>query len=233
MKAVLRKLAQRIDDMTLRERALMFGAGVFILVAIPYSFIITPSLAKQKAVLERIIRDQSQIAAMQVEMQKLASAQNDPTDAAARERLASLEQRLMEIGKAADAVKNQLVPPNRISDVLQGVLASSGQIQLMSLRTSPGSPLIKPQAEGAAESSGAPAGGAGSISPQEVALYRHGVELTVSGSYAELLQYLIALEKLPWRLLWEKIDLQVQAYPKVVMSVTLYTLSAEQITLAF
>jgi MSHA biogenesis protein MshJ len=56
-------------------------------------------------------------------------------------------------------------------------------------------------------------------------LYRHGVELSVEGSYADLLSYLQALEALPQQLLWGNLELKVEQYPRVVLTLRLYTLS--------
>lgn len=58
-------------------------------------------------------------------------------------------------------------------------------------------------------------------------LYRHGVELSVEGSYADLLSYLQALEALPQQLLWGSLDLKVEQHPRVVLTLRLYTLSPE------
>ena len=67
-------------------------------------------------------------------------------------------------------------------------------------------------------------GDAGSGQPQ---LYRHAVELSVEGSYADLLVYLQALEALPQKLLWGSLQLKVEKYPQVLLTLRLYTLSQQ------
>jgi MSHA biogenesis protein MshJ len=59
-------------------------------------------------------------------------------------------------------------------------------------------------------------------------LYRHGVEMTLTGSYLDLLQYLSRLEALPVRLLWGSGDLQVDQYPTVRLRLQVYTLGAQR-----
>jgi MSHA biogenesis protein MshJ len=60
-------------------------------------------------------------------------------------------------------------------------------------------------------------------------LYRHGVEITVEGSYGDLMGYLSALESLPGpRLLWGGIKLKVEKHPTVQLSLTVYTLSLDK-----
>ena len=65
--------------------------------------------------------------------------------------------------------------------------------------------------------------GAGAGAPRPI--YRHALELTVSGAYLDLYAYLRQLEGLPTRLYWRKADLAAGDYPKVVLRLTVYTLS--------
>jgi MSHA biogenesis protein MshJ len=58
-------------------------------------------------------------------------------------------------------------------------------------------------------------------------LYRHGVELTVEGRYADLLDYLKTLEASPQRLLWGSLQLKVLQHPQVLLTLRLHTLSTD------
>jgi MSHA biogenesis protein MshJ len=59
-------------------------------------------------------------------------------------------------------------------------------------------------------------------------LFRHGVEMTVTGSYFDLLEYLNDLEKLPGRLLWGPVELQADKYPEVRLTLQVHTLSTQR-----
>ncbi len=59
-------------------------------------------------------------------------------------------------------------------------------------------------------------------------IFRHGVAVEVEGSYLDLLAYLVALEKLPQRVYWGNLQLNVHRYPKAIMSVEIYTLSLDK-----
>jgi MSHA biogenesis protein MshJ len=72
--------------------------------------------------------------------------------------------------------------------------------------------------------SGGEGTGAGTGQPQ---LYRHAVELSVEGSYADLLTYLQTLEALPHKLLWGSLQLKVEKHPQVLLTLRLYTLSQQ------
>ena len=61
-----------------------------------------------------------------------------------------------------------------------------------------------------------------------VALYRHGVELTIEGSYADVLAYLQGLETMPQHVLWGGLQLKVEQHPLVLLTLRLYTLSPDR-----
>jgi MSHA biogenesis protein MshJ len=62
----------------------------------------------------------------------------------------------------------------------------------------------------------------------EKQIYKHGVKITVRGNYADLLQYLTALEKLPSQMFWGVAKLDVVQHPTAELSLTLYTLSLDK-----
>ena len=52
--------------------------------------------------------------------------------------------------------------------------------------------------------------------------------MTLRGSYFDLMQYLSDLEKMPARLLWGAVDLQVEQYPEVRLTLQIHTLSTQR-----
>ena len=64
MKRYWSKLATRIDEMTLRQRAMLFATLSLVLIAFAHVMLIEPVLAKQKQLIDRLNRDQSQLTAV-------------------------------------------------------------------------------------------------------------------------------------------------------------------------
>ena len=58
--------------------------------------------------------------------------------------------------------------------------------------------------------------------------YRHGLEIEVEGSFAACLEYLDAIEALPWRLYWQLLDLEVIEYPRNRIRIEVSTLSLDE-----
>ncbi len=94
--------------------------------------------------------------------------------------------------------------------LLEGLLRRQPGVRLVGLR-SLASEAVKPQAE----------------SQRTLALYRHGIDIELEGSWADLHGYLRSIEQLPKRLFWGELTLRADKYPKVGLKLTLYTLSTE------
>jgi MSHA biogenesis protein MshJ len=110
--------------------------------------------------------------------------------------------------------------------LLEQVLNQNGRLQLVALETLAATPLLDTPALKPANTA-APSGANG----QERQVYKHGVRLTVRGSYADLVQYLTALEKLPTQMFWGSAKMSVQQYPVTEMTLILYTLSLDTVWL--
>jgi MSHA biogenesis protein MshJ len=114
------------------------------------------------------------------------------------------------------------VPPDQMAKLLGDVLSRSRGLQLVGLRTLPPqrfeAPAAAPEVLGKGEGRGSPA-------ESERVIYRHSVEVTLQGSYADLHDYLAQLEKLPWQVFWGRINVDVTQHPRMRVTLTVQTLS--------
>ncbi len=225
--AAWRRMAGRIDALNLRERVLILAAAAALLVALFHALLLGPALARQQQLSRQVARQQGQMAAMEAQARAFAGRRNADPNAAARGRLEQLRRQLGQIdGSLADLQKG-LVSPENMASLLEDMLRRDGMPRLVALKTLPTSSLAseedgKTQVKGAAPVVQPP-----SAAAAQHAVYKHGVELTLEGSYPDLLRYLTQLEALPWRMFWSKIEIKAE-YPKVTMTLTLYTLSLDQ-----
>jgi MSHA biogenesis protein MshJ len=108
------------------------------------------------------------------------------------------------------------------------MLSRNRRLKLVDMRTLPVAPL-EVGADKAAPAA-RPAEAKPTAPPKPATqgqIYRHGVELTVTGTYLDLLGYLKALEKLPSQMYWGRLDLSVAAHPQVTLKLSVYTLSLD------
>jgi MSHA biogenesis protein MshJ len=192
-------LAHKLDALSLRERALVFGAGLTVLCVAWQSLVMTPLTERVRSA-EHRLADARQHSLVLAESSE--SAATDPITAAVarnqalKSRLAQLE---TELGTAAQAY----VSPGKMTEMLQGILAQQRGLTLVSLSNLPVQSLGKdgglPEASSADEHDPGP--------------FLHPMEIVVEGDYASVVTYLHGLEALPWRISWQRLELTAGDYP--------------------
>jgi len=212
--APLQRYADRLDAMSLRERALIFLAVAVVIVAIADSALFDPILRRQKINSQSIHQQEDEIRTMQGQVQAYAQARTGDNAGAKRQRLEKRKLELAALDRELGARRSELVPPERMAKMLYEIVKRNPAVELVSLRTLPGTGLT-PSLTAILGSGG-------------LALYRHGIEITVSGSYLNMLGYVGQLERLPAKIMWGNMELQAAAYPAVTLKITLYTLSPEK-----
>lgn len=214
----LGKLVARVDGFSLRERALIFAAAAFLLVSLIDSLFLNPLLQKQRDLAAQVVQQQEKMKEVQAQITGLLAARQADANSPQRERVRQLRQQLAEGDAYLKARRDKLVPPEKMAEVLEQVLNKNSRLQLVALDTLPVSLLIEPAADAAAPQPAA----------TEKNIYKHGVQITVRGSYADLLQYLTALEHLPTQMFWGVAKMNVVQHPTAELTLTLYTLSLDK-----
>jgi MSHA biogenesis protein MshJ len=95
------------------------------------------------------------------------------------------------------------------------------RLRLLGVRTLPVAPLTLKAGDGASP----PADRSDAL---PTALYKHGIEIKVEGSYEDLVAYVERLEQAKLKLLWSSVLLSADAHPKLLLTLTVYTLSLEK-----
>lgn len=225
MKAQWLKLAARFDALVLRERWLVAGAvlgGIALIGAMQF---IDPALSRAKLAERGLAEQRAQLLTFQSQVAILQSASQDP-DIAARAELAELRKKLADLGGRLAAMESSLVPPQRMAGLLEDLVGRSKGLQLISLRTLPVKPVLeKPLATvpGSATPGTSP-----SAPDASTGLFKHGLEIRLEGSYADLTAYLARLEKAEVKLLWSDVSLSSDKYPKLMLTLTVFTLSLDR-----
>ena len=222
LKSQWENLSGKIDDLSLRERAIIFIAAAFLLVTLINALFLDPLLARQKKISLQMIQQQEKMKEIQANLAALVQAKNSAAHSPIREQITKLQQQLNEGESYLRDRRDKLVPPEKMGEVLKSVLSKDGRLQMVALETLAATPLIEistTKQDGAA------------VVPKpastERQIYKHGVKITVRGSYADIMQYLSALEKLPTQMFWGAAKMSVNRYPTVELTLTLYTLSLD------
>ncbi len=221
MKRLWQQYAAKMEAASLRERVMIFAAVAVLMIALLNALLIEPELATQRRLSREVAARQGEIKSLQEELQKMALARQADPDQANRRQLDALRKQIAELDVKLNEEQRKFAPPERIGALLEELLARNRRLQLVDMRTLPVATLDssgavqKPAATAAAEKGAAatpvPSGPGGPI-------YRHGVEITVTGNYLDLLAYLRELEKLPNQMYWGRLELSVPAHPQTTLS---------------
>ena len=226
MKRIWQQYAARMELASLRERAMVFTAAAVVLIYVLNTLLIDPELARQKRLSAEVAQRQADIRAMQEQVQAMALARQANPDSVNRKQLEALRARAVELDAQLMEEQRKFAPPEKVGALLEEMLARNRKLQLVDLRTLPVTAIAV--AGGGDKPSSAPvAGNATKAAPANGPVYRHGVEITVSGGYLDLLAYLRELEKLPNQMYWGKLELAVTAHPQVMLKLSVYTLSLD------
>ena len=187
MNAIWMRLAKWVDGLTLRERFLVFTALVGLLGALTYAFFIVPLQEQQKILVTQLDSKSSamdsQREAMNLELLKRG-----------RDRVLELNAGILRVQQDIDEIEREIAALSTtntdaaaISAILNRVLRRSDKVTLVRVVQVGVDTGLAPAARGAV-------GGRG------------GLDITLSGSYLDLMDYLASLEKaLPtarWGALW-------------------------------
>jgi MSHA biogenesis protein MshJ len=212
----LQRYADRLDAMSLRERVLIFLAVAVVIVAIADSALFEPILRRQKANSQSIQQQEDEIRTMRTQVQAYAQARTGDSANAKRQRLEKRRVELAALDRELAAGQSELVPPERMAKMLSEIVKRNPDVELISLRSLAATGLTQSLTP------------IPSSAPSGLALYRHGIEIAVSGSYLKMLSYVGQLERLPAKIMWGNMELQAGAYPVVTLKITLYTFSPEK-----
>jgi MSHA biogenesis protein MshJ len=218
MQVQIDKIVAKLDGMSLRERVLIFAAAAFLVVALIDSLFLEPLLVKQKKLSAQVVQQQEKMKEVQSQIASLLQAQQADANSPQRERIRVLRQQIADGDAYLKERRDKLVPPEKMAQLLEQVLNKNGRLQLVALNTLPVSLLIEPSGDAVAVQ----------VTTLEKQIYKHGVKITVRGNYADLLQYLTSLEKLPTQMFWGAAKMDVLQHPTAELTLTLYTLSLDK-----
>jgi MSHA biogenesis protein MshJ len=196
-----------------------------------YSFGIEPGLLTARRASKTIDELAVSLPVLQQQTTLLQGVNQDP-DAPLRKQLAALKNDFTEQDGRFAKVQNSLVPPEKMAGLLSSFLMKGNALQLVSLRTLAPTPVIarKSPTDAKDKPTSVVGGALESIVdiPGAPNLFKHGVELKLVGSYADLVGYVRDLESAPQRLLWGQMELTTLEYPRSQLSLTVYTLSMDK-----
>ncbi len=199
----------RFEQLSQREKIMAAGTCLLILWGSWDSLFYQPMQKDNQSIEIEITSLQKQLnAQQQIAKQIEAIIRNNP-NASTRQQLTNLQQTVKNLKQQLSLGDKKFVPSELMANALNDILKQHGKLKLIKLETLPVTPF-------------------GDNGQQEAWMFRHSMVMTLQGDYFSTLDYLKALESLPWRIHWDSIDYQVKDYPIAETRIQVYTLSFEK-----
>lgn len=202
-------LLARIDKLSRRERLLVMVTILTVIAGVWQGFVIVP--LEHRADASRIelasLRERTDKANASLQQQILQLAGHDSEE---RVQAALVRQRIDQINEELGNYAAELIDPSEMALVLEEILREQTRLSLVSIRNTTPELL------------------AADIEDAGASFYRHGLEIELEGSYADCLRYLAEIERLPWRLYWQVLDIEAVDYPRNRVRLEVSTLSLNE-----
>ncbi|CAN5894939.1 N/A [soil metagenome] len=235
------KWSAKIDALSLRERAILFIVSAIAIVFLVNHFLIEPQFARQKKLSDNMKQDQVQMSALLAEIGQRSASKNVDPDAENKQKLLRAQQTLKAIEDSLQSLQKNLVRPEKMAGLLDGILRRNRSLQLVSLKSQPvvsvtdvmNDPVGKPVTGAALAGAVAKPAAGTNVSQSGAAalngnIYKHEVEIVLQGNYLDMLAYLRELESLPEQVYWSSAQMNVDTYPKATLTLNLFTLSLDK-----
>jgi MSHA biogenesis protein MshJ len=224
MKAALKRLGARYAAYSPRERAWVFVACLAVVGGLGQLVWVEPQWKRRMQATKQIGQHESDLASLRVQMDAMRAQKKDP-NVPVRAQLDETKGQSRTIDQEFARLQSALVPPQEMASLVEQLIKRHGGLQLKGMRTLP---VVSVDDMLAATQPAAKTGGANEADKREPWLYRHGLEISVQGSYADMLAYLNEIERMPRRVYWGDLKLDAQFHPLSAMTVTVYTISLER-----
>lgn len=204
----------RFDALSPRERALIL---VTLLVALHFAWdglFWQPLQARQGELAGRIEAQQNRITELNARVELGARRQTQDPDRESEQRLTALQGELDGQEAAARSLEKTLIAPGEVAILLEQMLRKVAGLSLVRLQGLESEPL---DAAGKKPAAGR--------EPEGMRVYRHAFEIEFEGDYFSTLNYLKALQGLPWQFYWDRLEYEVKGHPAALIRLRLHTLS--------
>lgn len=226
MKALWIRYASRLNALSFRERVLALVAVSGVLTTLIWALAVDPVMVLSKRAQTQIDTHNATIASMEQQKADLVSRLAQSPDQPLLDRIAAIDAQIAQIDKPLGDKSRGLVSPERMTAIVKGMLQSNAKLRLVALRTIPAAPLIEAKANELTNASTARE--SQTTVHTNGGIYKHGIVLTVEGAYLDLMRYTEQLEALPTQVMWQRTHVDASEFPRVRMTLTLFTLSLEK-----
>lgn len=224
LKQMLEQLQEKINALSLRERAILFLAISFALYTAVDYLLLAPLDLQQQKQLKEIHSIQAENSQLEAQALDIINRYRDDPNQAERQQLATLHKQIEAANTQIEDAVEGLIPPERMALALENLLHKQQGLKFVSIDSLPAEPILQPTTADEA--------GSQFTSEEEDdlvnSIYRHSFKIRFEGSYLETLAYLRELEALDWSFRWDQIEMTMLEYPTASITLMIHTISLDE-----
>ena len=210
-------LTTLIDSRSLRERIFILLVLIAVACTMVHFAVSKPLSAYQTKLQQKLSTSQTNISTLQMKSEAMLTKTRQDPNAPNRRRLAELTKQINAVDAPMAELMKSLVSPKEMTSLVKAVLSNHHQLNVVSLENLPPKALTNqiPDKKSDPKNTTTP-------------LYKHGLRIKFKGSFRDIVGFFADLEQLSWKVLWDKADIETEAYPESIATITVYTLSTDK-----
>lgn len=226
----LQAISHKWQALSMRERWMLFGTGLFAVVGLMDTFLLEPQRVQLVSTQQEILKIQNDTTTLTEQLTKIAAqAAPQPATQAFQQEIDDTRQKMASQADELLKVSAFMVPPQAMVEMLKKLLQKHTDVQVIEMQSLPVVDFIETRRK-ALQSQAAPGTEASATSEEAWKnmphVYQHAVKVHLKGHYFALMAYSKSLKAIGRQLAWENAELK-GGYPESELIFQVYTLSGE------
>ncbi len=213
---------ERFEAFSLRERSLIAASIIVVMFLFWDTLLLSPQEIQQKKIVVEMYNTNQQTEAVAEKIKEMSAALRGSQVTHVNARVNELQTLLGKLKQQQKDLTIEFIQPVQMVGVLRDMLHAESGLVLTSLESLGVQPLFPTEEDNKTKNEKK------GTRTQQPEIYKHGLRIVFEGNYFKTLNYLRALEAMPWSLYWDNVEYRVTKYPKASVVITVHTLSLHE-----
>ncbi|MFQ3248447.1 MAG: MSHA biogenesis protein MshJ [Glaciecola sp.] len=227
MSSSMGNLEAKFNAISPREQKLVFYAVPFVICFVFILGLIEPAITQTIETRQEITDAKLSLVDITYSVDSVQAQLNIDPNTETRNQIVAVNEQILILEQQFTRELEQLVPPAAMPFVLEQLFADAKKLKLIGMSSIVPTNIFEnaPQADEKEKVDVAKQAGKKEIVPE---LFKHGLRISFEGSFFDTREFLLAAEKMPWKLHWQEINFEVDEYPRARVDIELFTLSTSE-----
>jgi len=204
---MLARIEAQYALLTLRERVLVLAASLALILCGGWFLIAEPMYIQNTKLEQRITSSKKQIADLQNEVNSMQSQLKINPNELLQKSITEILQQNQQLKQELIKDHNLVLEPQAMTELIKAIMKKADSVSIVDMVSQPVEEIVSGDDKGA------------------VALYKHPIELKVSGDFFQLKGFVKSLKELPYTVYWESAKYEVSKFPKGIVTIHFYSLA--------